>query len=103
MSEIGFTYNIVSVDEATRCMEVIYTSEGRDTMHIGARLPFEGENVEDVILAFAPLAYWREKATPVVTPLVGTQGFVRVVERQPLDSQPTTAADQPTNSGVQDL
>ena len=45
-------------------------------MHIGARLPFEGEALEDVIKAFAPVPMWVELATPVVTPQVGLTGTV---------------------------
>jgi hypothetical protein len=75
---IEYTYEIVSVDEAARCMEVVYTSVGRQTVHIGARLPFEGEELQLVIEMFAPVAYWREQETPVVAPAVGMTGTVVV-------------------------
>jgi hypothetical protein len=76
---IQYTYEIVSVDEAARCMEVVYSSEGHQTMHIGARLPFEGESLESVIQMYAPLAYWREQEMSVVVPNVGVSGTVIVV------------------------
>jgi len=73
---ITYTYTIFSVDEAARCMEVIYSAEGHQTMHIGARLPFEGEPLEAVIKAFAPVPLWLSLVTPVVAPAVGTSGTV---------------------------
>ena len=78
MNEITFTYEIVNVDENARCMEVVYSSEGRQTVHIGARLPYEGESLESVIQAFAPVPFWREQETPVVVPEVGTSGQISV-------------------------
>jgi hypothetical protein len=55
-------------------MEVVYTSEGRQTMHIGARLPYEGESIETVVGMYSPVAFWREQAAAVVAPAVGTTG-----------------------------
>ena len=71
---ITYTYEIISVDEAARSMEVIYSSEGRQTMHIGARLPFECESLEGVIQTYAPVALWREQEAVVVAPQQGASG-----------------------------
>lgn len=71
---IQYTYEIIKVDEAARSMEVVYSAEGHQTMHIGARLPFEGESLEDVIRAFAPVPLWLELAQPVQVPMVGAKG-----------------------------
>ena len=73
---ITYTYEIISVDQVARCMEVVYSAEGHQTMHIGARLPFEGESLEAVIKAFAPVPLWLELATPVVAPPVGLSGVI---------------------------
>jgi hypothetical protein len=73
---ITYTYEIIAVNEAARCMEVVYSAEGHQTMHIGARLPFEGEALEDVIKAFAPVPLWLELAAPVVAPQVGLTGTI---------------------------
>lgn len=73
---IQYTYEIVKVDEAARVMEVVYSSEGRQTMRISARLPFVGESLDAVIDMFSPVAYWREQETPVAVPQVGTSGTV---------------------------
>lgn len=88
---ITYTYKIIAVDEAARCMEVVYSAEGHQTMHIGARLPFEGESLEAVIKAFAPVNLWLEMAAPVVAPQVGVSGVIEpeivAVETEP-DSNP---------------
>ena len=75
---MNFTYNyeIIKVDEAARCMEVVYTSEGNPTMHIGARLPYEGETVEAIVQMYAPVRYWEELKTPVVSVAVGQSGTI---------------------------
>jgi hypothetical protein len=73
---IEYTYKIISVDEAARCMEVVYSSGGRQTMHIGARLPFEGESLESVVDMYSPVAYWREQELSVVIPQIGTTGTI---------------------------
>jgi hypothetical protein len=77
---IQYTYQIIAVDQTARCMEVVYSSEGRQTMHIGARLPFEGESLEAVIQTYAPVAYWREQELPVVPPEIGTKGVITLEE-----------------------
>ena len=76
---IEYTYEIISVDEAARCMEVVYSSEGRETMHIGARLPFVGEDLEQIIRMYAPIAYWEERERAVQVPQVGASGTVAPV------------------------
>lgn len=73
---IEYTYEIVSVDATARCMEVVYSATGHQTMHIGARLPYEGEALESVIAMYAPVRYWEEQQLPVVIPQVGVTGTV---------------------------
>lgn len=71
---IEYTYEIVSVDEAARCMEVVYASPGKQTMHVGARLPYQGESLDQVIAMFAPTELWAERELVVVPPQVGYKG-----------------------------
>lgn len=82
---IQYTYEIIKVDEAARCMEVIYSAEGHQTMHIGARLPYVGESLESVIAMFAPVAYWEEQTRPVALPEVGVSGVVAPVAPAPVE------------------
>lgn len=83
---IKYTYEIIKVDQEARVMEVVYSAEGHQTMHIGARLPFEGESLESVIKAFAPVPLWIELATPVVAPTVGLSGTIEP-EPEPVEQE----------------
>jgi hypothetical protein len=71
-----YTYEVINVNVEAKTMEVVYTSEGRQPMHVGTRLPYEGENIEAVIQMYAPVAYWREQQTKTVVPEVGTKGVI---------------------------
>lgn len=82
---IDYTYEVVAVNEAARCMEVVYSSTGRQTMHIGARLPYEGETLEAVVAMYSPVAYWLEQDATVVAPQVGAGGSVTTTDPQPVD------------------
>ena len=73
---IEYTYEIISVDAAAKCMEVVYSADGRQDMHVGVRLPFEGESLEAVIDSFSPVPYWLEQDMSVVVPAVGTTGRI---------------------------
>jgi hypothetical protein len=73
---IDYTYEIVEVDAAAKCMVVVYSAEGHETMQIGAPLPFEGEELENVIRNYAPASLWVARVTPVTVPLVGTTGVL---------------------------
>lgn len=73
---IEYSYEVLSVDEANRCMEVKYTAAGYDTIHVSARLPFSDERLEDVIALFAPMVIWVESKLPVSLPAVGVKGTI---------------------------
>jgi len=75
---IEYKYTIIKVDEAARCMEIIYEAQGHMTMHIGARLPFEGEALINVIKAFAPVQMWINLASAVVVPEIGVTGVIPI-------------------------
>lgn len=80
MDITNYTYEVLLVDEAARCMTVAYSSEGNPTMHIGARLPYEGETLEEVIKMYAPLRHWSELKTPLAPVLQGASSVVSVLE-----------------------
>jgi hypothetical protein len=102
---ITYTYQIVNVDEQARCMEVVYASEGRQTMHIGARLPYEGEQLEDVIKVFAPVRLWEEAEMSVIVPEVGLSGEIVLVPQEVVSvpEELMLPPDQPMQTGAQDL
>lgn len=73
-TDITYSYEIIHVDEAAKAMEVVYSSPDFGKLHVGARLPFEGEALEDVIRMFAPVAFWREESRPAVAVPLGASG-----------------------------
>ena len=81
---ITYTYEIINVDPQARCMEIVYRSEGRQTMHISARMPYVGESLEAVVQMFSPVAYWLEQETPVAEVQAGTAGAVEPPAPEPV-------------------
>ena len=75
---IAYNFEVLAVDQAARVMEVVYTSEGRQTMHVGARLPYEGETLESVIAMYAPVAYWQSQDAVTQAVNVGESGSLTV-------------------------
>jgi len=71
---IKYEYQIVKVDEAKRYMEIRFTSEGKRPYNVGARLPFEGETLDDLVHRYVPFGLWTQEETKTVTPSVGTKG-----------------------------
>jgi hypothetical protein len=97
---ITYSYEIIAVDQTARCMEIIYTANGHQTMHIGARLPYEGETVEDIVRMYEPVRYWEEQQLAVVVPQVGATG---TLDPLPTPEPTEPAPDQPTVIGSQTL
>lgn len=79
---INYTYTIANVDESARCMEIVYVSEGHETLHVGARLPYEGETLEQIVRMYSPIAYWQERTRTVVPPLVGVTGAINAADEE---------------------
>lgn len=76
MSSIPYTYSIVNVDQQARCMEIVYESPGRQTMHIGARMPYAGETIEAIVRMYEPVAYWLEQEAELEVVQPGTSGSI---------------------------
>lgn len=71
---IEYTYEIILVDQDARSMEVVYTAQGRDPLHVSMRLPFENETVDSIVAMYSPVRYWEEKEATVIVPEVGRTG-----------------------------
>ncbi len=95
---ITYSYTILSVDATARCMEVVYTAEGHQTLHVSTRLPYEGEQLEDIVSAYAPLSFWMERTLNVVVPEVGVTGSFNHTDPE-LQVMPLTV----TVTGAQEL
>ena len=96
---ITYTYTVISVDEAARCMEILYEAAGHQTMHIGARLPYEGETLEEIVRMYAPVMSWEAAVRTVIVPSVGATGVLA----PPVIPVPTPTQTQPTTTGSQTL
>lgn len=55
-------------------MEVLYTSEGRKPVHVGVRIPYEDESIEEVIFNFCPTGYWESLEKTIQHVEQGTKG-----------------------------
>ena len=84
---ITYTYTIISVDEVARCMEIMYEAVNHQTMHIGARLPYEGETLEQVVQMYAPVALWETFARSVIIPNVNATGVINTAATPDLDPE----------------
>lgn len=97
---IAYMFEVVAVDEQARCMEVVYTAPGHATHHIGARLPFEGETLEQIVKMYSPVALWEEKLRNISPPVVGAVG---TIEPDPVIDVVALTDAQPTSTGSQTL
>lgn len=77
---IEYTYEIIFINEMSRNMEVVYSSEGYESMHVGVRIPYVGETLEDVIKAYSPVSGWIEQQIPLAVPAIGTKGTLTYEE-----------------------
>lgn len=95
---ITYSFEIVAVDLNARCMEILYTSGNHTPHRIGARLPYAGETLEQVVKMYSPVSFWEAELLAVVAPSVGETGVI-VPEEPPqlaamLQAQPTTTGSQ---------
>lgn len=68
------SYVVLNVDEPNHCMLVEYSSEGRESIQVSMRIPFEGENIESVIAAYSPENVWLLKEATKANVEVGRTG-----------------------------
>lgn len=80
MANITYTYAIENINEAARCMEIVYSSTGHQTLRVGARLPFDDETLSDIVEMYNPVAQWLQDAKTVVVPTTELTGSKTVSE-----------------------
>ncbi len=90
---ITYSFKIVSADKPAKTMEVIYASEGRQTMHIGVRMPYEHESLNDVVAIFAPVAHWMEQDLVTKDVSVGSSGVITADVVRPNYQEQTDSLD----------
>lgn len=69
-----YTYEITEVNPAAKAMTIVYTSEQYGTITVGARMPWEGENLDDIARMYSPIRYWIEQTLPLAVVEVGATG-----------------------------
>jgi len=85
---INYKYTIVSQDVAAKCMEIRYEAEGYGPMHIGAPLPAIGQDVMEIVRAYAPIQAWLDSVREVQPVVVGASGEVAPITTDaPVDTQ----------------
>lgn len=87
MSQIEYAYQVIGVNEEHKSMEIVYSSEGRQTIHVIASLPLVGQTVEEVIRQWVPMVNWLAEEQVFGTAEIGVQGNGAVQ----LPQEPTTA------------
>jgi len=73
---ITYKYTIISVDEATKTMEISYEADGYPTMTASGQLPYEGETIEAVVSLYSPVRIWEDMTKTHAVPTVGTSGTI---------------------------
>lgn len=89
--KLDYTYEIINVDESARSMEIVYTSPIHGVLHVGARLPWKGETLEQIVYMYNPTAYWLEQTLETEKVDVGASGTqsVDVYDRDEDDVRPS--------------
>jgi len=90
MTTINYTYEITRVDLDAKSMDILYTSPEHGTMLVGARMPWEGETVEQIAAMYSPVRNWVEQTLSVAPVAVGTSGEFSVPLTGETSAAPTT-------------
>jgi len=88
MTTISYTYEITRVDPDAKAMDILYTSPEYGTTLVGARMPWDGETVEQIAQMYSPVRNWIERTLAVSSVSVGAAGDLSVVLVAP-DTPPT--------------
>lgn len=79
MNEIEYTYKVIAVNSDS--MEIEYKNAEHGIMIVGARLPYEGESLQNVADEYSPALLWEEKTRPKGSVTVGEIGSGKRVVR----------------------
>ena len=88
MTTISYTYEIIRVDPDAKVMDILYSSPEYGTTLVGARMPWDGEAVEQIAQMYSPVRSWIERTLPVAAVSAGASGDLSVVLVAP-DTPPT--------------
>ena len=88
--KVEYKYKVINVDKESKSMEIVYISEEHGVLHVGARLPWEGETVQQIVEMYNPAVFWLESKKPTINVLDGLEG------EQSVDIEPPSGVVYPT-------
>ena len=71
---MNYTYEILLVDEVNNVMDVEYLHEQHGAVLVGMETPKEGQQLDEVLAAYAPIKFWQQKSLGHWSPEVGQSG-----------------------------
>jgi len=71
-----YNYEVKSVDTTNKVMEVEFTTENEDPVLVSMEMPREGDDIREVMNAYAPVHFWKQKNAVVQDVSVGSTGEV---------------------------
>lgn len=74
----SYTYKITSTNPDLAAMTVEFSAPDYPTVEVGARMPFVGEALNDLIASIAPIGYWLDSKKAVAAVQVGATAAVTV-------------------------
>lgn len=80
---ILYSFEVVEVNKPFNSMLVKYTAEGHSDRLVATRMPFIGENIEDVVAEYAPIPLWIQENLEIADIEVGTKGTVDSSPQEP--------------------
>lgn len=75
---LSYTYTVVEIDEASKRMDIMYSSPGYEDILVGARIPWSDESVEAIAVMYAPVHNWLEAKKQLLPVVVNTSGTISV-------------------------
>ncbi len=84
MQVTNFTYVVQSVDEDSKTMVLVYSTDGAPDFTVSALFPRVdlGETMEEIAWKFAPWYEWREIDAQYEAPEVGHSGTVQIAPQE---------------------
>lgn len=89
MTITSYTYKITATNPDIGAMEVEFSAAGLPTVLVGARMPYQGEDLDALVRSFAPLGHWETVGKTIADVQVGHEALV--------DMTPIAPAPTPVN------
>lgn len=91
---ITYKYQIVSVTPELGHMEIEYSSEGKDTILVGTRLPDDSMTLDQFAHSYVPAHIWLAKQPNTIIPEVGTSNTMTYLTMEEQHQQMTALMEE---------